>query len=71
MLGLGVFGVGGPASNGVLKAFSQDPGRGSLGDEAIAAEKLGPERPGTETLDDDAEVPGRTFSTFSTRSSAT
>jgi len=71
ILGLGIFGGGGPASSGVRKAFSQDPGRGSLSDGAIAAEKLGPGRPGTETLDDDGNVLGWIRSTFSTRSSAT
>jgi hypothetical protein len=70
-LGLRILGAGGPASSGVLKAFSQDPGRGSLGGAGIAAEKLGAGRPGTEMLDDKADIPGRTFSTFSTRSSAT
>ena len=48
-----IFGIGGPASSGVLNAFSQDPGRGSLGGEDMAAEKLGAGRPGTETLDID------------------
>ena len=70
ILGLRVLGIGGPASRGVLNAFSQDPGRGSLGG-AIADEKLGDGRPGTEMLDEIADMPGRTFSTFSTRSSAT
>ncbi len=68
---LGCLGRGGPASSGVRKAFSQDPGRGSLADGAIAAEKLGPGRPGTEMLDDDDDVLGWIFSTFSTLSSAT
>lgn len=71
VLGLGILGEGGPASSGVLKAFSQDPGRGSLCDVAIVAEKLGPGRPGTEMLDIEGELPGWIFSTFSTRSSAT
>ncbi len=71
ILGLGSFGGGGPASSGVRKAFSQDPGRGSLGDGAIGAEKLGPGRPGTEMLDDDGDVLGWILSTFSTLSSAT
>ena len=71
ILGLGILGGGGPASSGVLKAFSQDPGRGSPGDGAIAAEKLGPGRPGTEMLGEDGDVLGWIFSTFSTLSSAT
>jgi hypothetical protein len=71
VLGRGILGAGGPASRGVLKAFSQDPGRGSLGDGAMVAEKLGPGRPGTEMLDDDGCILGLIFSTFSTRSSAT
>jgi hypothetical protein len=58
MLGLGILGAGSPASRGVLKAFSQDPGRGSLGDGAIAAEKVGPARPGTEMADDGGGVAG-------------
>jgi hypothetical protein len=65
MLGIGILGAGGPASRGVLKAFSQDPGRGSLGDGAIAAEKLGPARPGTERADDGGGVVGWTLSTLS------
>ena len=71
ILGLGSLGGGGPASSGVLKAFSQDPARGSLEDEPIAAEKLGPCRPGTDMLEDDGDVIGWTRSTFSTLSSAT
>ena len=71
VLGLGILGEGGPASSGVLKAFSQEPGRGSLDEEGIVAEKLGPGRPGTEMLDDDGCILGLNFSTFSTRSSAT
>src|SRR3989449_10239185 len=45
-----IFGAGGPASSGVLNAFSHDPGF-PPGGEAIAAAKLGDGRPGTETLD--------------------
>jgi len=71
ILELGSLGEGGPASSGVLKAFSQDPGRGSLGDVAIPAEKLGPGKPGTDMLDDDGDGLGWIFSTFSTLSSAT
>ncbi len=71
ILGLGILGGGGPASRGVLKAFSQEPGRGSPGDGPIAAEKLGPGRPGTEMLEEDGDVLGWIFSTLSTLSSAT
>src|SRR5437879_12246841 len=51
-----IFGAGGPASSGVLNAFSHDPGFGSPGGEAITAAKLRDGRPGTETLDADGGV---------------
>jgi len=65
-----IFGAGGPASSGVLNAFSHDPGFGSTGGEAIAAEKLGDGRPGTETLDVDGVLIEGIFSTLSSATCA-
>src|SRR5947199_8448985 len=59
-----IFGAGGPASRGVLNAFSHDPGFGSPGGEAIAATKLRDRRPGTETLDVDGVLIEGIFSTL-------
>src|SRR5207247_5842257 len=65
-----IFGEGGPASRGVLNAFSHDPGFGSPGGEAIAAAKLGDGRPGTETLDVDGVLSEGIFSTLSSATCA-
>src|SRR5207245_11309707 len=66
ILGLGVLGIGGPASRGVLNAFSQDPGRDSLGG-VIADEKIGGGRPGPEMIDDKADLPRQTFVIYVTQ----
>src|SRR5213080_3392244 len=65
-----IFGAGGPASSGVLNAFSHDPGFGSPGGEAIAAAKLGDGRPGTETLDVEGVLREGIFSTLSSATCA-
>jgi len=65
-----IFGAGGPASSGVLNAFSHDPGFGSPGGEAIAAEKLGDGSPGTEMLAAEGDLGEGTFSTLSSATCA-
>src|SRR6267143_4395549 len=65
-----ISGTGVPASSGVLNAFSQDPGFGAPGGEAIAAEKLGAGRPGTETLAVEVDLSEGILSTLSSATCA-